>query len=70
MAEAKAKDMEGIQRQKTKNSNILSNIDGFEKRVEKNFDKHKYDGIKMCYNDAFIDDPIRIIRAIRFTRWH
>lgn len=26
----------------------------------------KYDGIKMCYNDAFIDDPIRIIRAIRF----
>ena len=50
MAEAKAKDMEGIQRQKTKNSNILSNIDGFEKRVEKNFDKHKYDGIKIDDN--------------------
>lgn len=43
LAEAKAKDMEAIQRRKSANDNILSNISGFEKRVEKQFDKYKYD---------------------------
>lgn len=49
LAEKKAEEMEGIKRNKAQNSNILSNIEGFEKRVEKNFDKTKYD--KMAIND-------------------
>ena len=44
LAESKAKALEAIQRRKTANDNTLSNIAGFEKRVEGQFDKHKYDG--------------------------
>lgn len=44
LAESKAKALEAIQRRRTANDNTLSNIAGFEKRVEGQFDKHKYDG--------------------------
>lgn len=44
VANEKAEELEGIQREKSRNDNILSNISGFEKRVEDRFEKHKYDG--------------------------
>lgn len=44
LAESKAKALEAIQRRRTANDNTLSNIAGFEKRVEGQFDKHRYDG--------------------------
>lgn len=58
LAEEKSKNMEDIQRQKQHNANLLSNIAGFEKKVEGNLlDKRVYDdmAIDSNWSDAHKD---------------
>ena len=53
LAENKAKELEAKQMENKKNSNLLSNISGWEKKIESNFEKGKYDNRPIAAVNAY-----------------